>query len=318
MFQNPFIKTADDLVTTHEARRAGFLEAVLRRNAEETPYLAKAKALYTMLKSKTKTSSDVLKLLDIRDAFLDAAGVMQKTRNCLTDIEKQKLFQEFIKKVIAPTGGKYIDEIVYRYLMSLGEQLGGHMRNVIGKAAQSKLTHAIIAQLQLQNLEFKVHKRNGKWVPGAQYTYKLAEEVRAIQWNNGEYKRMLVYNLTVPGIGGRNKNVDIVIFNKQTDDISASTMKGLMADAKVLHLMGELKGGIDPAGGDEHWKTTRGALERIREAYKKAYVIFIGASIEKSMSKEIYTQLQNGQLDYVANLTNADQLAAMCGWIVEQ
>ena len=115
-----------------------------------------------------------------------------------------------------------------------------------------------------------------------------------------------------------NKNVDIVIFNKQTDDISAPTMKGLMADAKVLHLMGELKGGIDPAGGDEHWKTTRGALERIREAYKKSYVIFIGASIEKSMSEEIYTQLQNGQLDYVANLTNADQLAAMCGWIVEQ
>ena len=127
-----------------------------------------------------------------------------------------------------------------------------------------------------------------------------------------------MYNLTVPGIGGRNKNVDIVVLNLSIEDISAKALKDVMADAKTLHLMGELKGGIDPAGGDEHWKTARGALERIREAYKKAYVIYAGAAIEKSMSKEIFTQLQTGQLDYAANITNADQLATLCAWVVEQ
>jgi len=318
MFENPFVKCADDLVTTHEARRAGFLDAVLLRNKEEAPYLAKAKALYCHLKSKTKTCADVLKLIAMRDVFLDAAGVMQKTRNCLDDSDKQKMFEKFIEKVIAPTGSKYVDEIVYRYLMALGSQLGGHMNNMIGKAAQSKVTRALVAKLQLMGLEFAVHKKTGEWIMGGQYTDSMADEVKAIRWKNAQYERMLVYNLTVPGIGGRNKNVDIVMFNCFADNVHAATLKGLMTDSKTLHLMGELKGGIDPAGGDEHWKTTRGALERIREAYKKAYVVFIGASIEKSMSKEIYSQLQNGQLDYAGNLTNDNQLNAICGWIIEQ
>jgi len=34
-------------------------------------------------------------------------------------------------------------------------------------------------------------------------------------------------------------------------------------------MLGELKGGIDPAGADEHWKTGNTALNRIRESFAK-------------------------------------------------
>lgn len=318
MFENPFVNSADDLVTTHEARRAGFLEAVLRRSREEAPYLERANALYAKIKAKTKSADEVIRLAELQDALLDAAGVSKKARMCLDAADKKHLLFEFLKKVIEPTGDKYADEIVYRYLMSLGEQLGGRMRNLIGKAAQGRFTQAIIAQLQLAGAAFSFHQKNGKWLPSGLYNFSAAEEIHAIQWTLGGYDRTLVYNLTVPGIGGRNKNVDIVVLNLLAEDISARALKDIMADSKTLHLMGELKGGIDPAGGDEHWKTARGALERIREAYKKAYVIYAGAAIEKSMSKEIFTQLQTGQLDYAANITNADQLAALCAWVVEQ
>ncbi|MDZ4383273.1 MAG: AvaI/BsoBI family type II restriction endonuclease [Thermodesulfovibrionia bacterium] len=33
--------------------------------------------------------------------------------------------------------------------------------------------------------------------------------------------------------------------------------------------LGELKGGIDPAGADEHWKTARTSLIRIQKAFSK-------------------------------------------------
>lgn len=318
MFENPFVKSADDLVTTHEARRAGFLDAVLRRSKEEAPYLERAKALFANIKSKTKKCSEVIRLKGLQDALLDAAGVSKKARNCLGGKDKKKLLSEFFKKVIAPTGDNYAEEIVYRYLMSLGEQLGGRMRNLIGKAAQGRFTQSIIAQLQLIGADFSFHGKSGKWMPSTSYDFSAAEGIRAIRWTTGGYNRTLVYNLTVPGIGGRNKNVDIVVLNISLDSLTTEALKKAMADAKTLHLMGELKGGIDPAGGDEHWKTARGALERIREAYKKAYVVYAGAAIEKSMSKEIFTQLQVGQLDYAANITNADQLAALCAWVVEQ
>ena len=81
MFENPFVNSADDLVTTHEARRAGFLEAVLRRSREEAPYLERANALYAKIKAKTKSADEVIRLAELQDALLDAAGVSKK-REC--------------------------------------------------------------------------------------------------------------------------------------------------------------------------------------------------------------------------------------------
>lgn len=54
---------------------------------------------------------------------------------------------------------------------------------------------------------------------------------------------------------------------------------------------GELKGGIDPAGADEHWKTAQTALTRIRTAFANwdlsPDLFFIGAVIADSMAQEI-------------------------------
>jgi type II restriction enzyme len=63
--------------------------------------------------------------------------------------------------------------------------------------------------------------------------------------------------------------------------------------------LGELKGGIDPAGADEHWKTARSALDRIKKAFEKVGQqprrFFIGAAIEKEMAIEIWHDLEAGE-----------------------
>ena len=83
--------------------------------------------------------------------------------------------------------------------------------------------------------------------------------------------------------------------------------------------VGELKGGIDPAGADEHWKTARTALERIREAFQQTgaapATFFIGAAIERKMAEEIWRQLEAGVLDNAANLTNDTQVASLSRWL---
>ena len=88
-------------------------------------------------------------------------------------------------------------------------------------------------------------------------------------------------------------------------------------DDKAI-MFGELKGGIDPAGADEHWKTGNSALERIREAFG-GYPVktsFVAAAIEKKMATEIYAQLINGTLSSAANLTQDSQLTAYCDWVI--
>ena len=252
---------------------------------------------------------------DLRPAFLLAAGYSVKAQGNMADTDKVRLLEEFVKRVLGPLGGKYVDEIVYRYLLSLGKQLGGRMRNAIGNMAREKLSQKIIAQLRLNSFPFAVHLAGGKWIDGTKCSVADERDTKAIRWNNGDYQRMLVHNANIPGVS---KNVDIVVFNKATENVDARSLAPILLDQKNYVVMGELKGGIDPAGADEHWKTARAALDRIRATFKKVYIAFIGAAIEKAMAEEIYTQLQSGLLDYAANLTNDNQLFAFCDWLVNQ
>jgi type II restriction enzyme len=85
--------------------------------------------------------------------------------------------------------------------------------------------------------------------------------------------------------------------------------------------LGELKGGIDPAGADGHWQTARTALLRIRDAFSKLNLspasTFVGAAIVSGMADEIWTQLGNGTLTNAANLTDDTQLASACRWLID-
>jgi type II restriction enzyme len=128
----------------------------------------------------------------------------------------------------------------------------------------------------------------------------------------------LYYDLTVPIV---KKNIDIVVFNTADIDINdVKQFNEFKNTASNYLVLGELKGGIDPAGADEHWKTANTALNRIREAFSKTnipvFTLFIGAAIEAAMAEEIYQQCISGELSNCANLTKDNQLIAVCDWII--
>lgn len=70
----------------------------------------------------------------------------------------------------------------------------------------------------------------------------------------------------------------------------------------------EVKGGADPAGSDEHWKTASRALSRIIEAAKdadqpKPSLSFIGATIVSKVAVEIMAWIDRGDLASAYNLS---------------
>lgn len=88
--------------------------------------------------------------------------------------------------------------------------------------------------------------------------------------------------------------------------------------AFYMHFLFYLKGGIDPAGADEHWKTGNSALERDRKAFNyNIKTSFVGAAIVEDMANEIYQQLQDGTLSNAANLYKDNQLTEYVQWIIE-
>lgn len=318
---NKYVQKASDLVTTHESHRSGFLEYALRKSKESIPYIDKAKALKLILEQKTKKPKDILSLDEIRSSCYEAAGVSVKANNYLSEADLNGILKEFIKEFLEPAGKQYIDELIYRYLLTLGDALGGRMRNLVGSIANEKLTRGLVSQLQVLKLDFKYYNKLSKsWFSADKYTIEQVIDIRSIKWTlkSGE-KRQIIYNLTVPIV---KKNIDIVILNCHSDELTGSSFKKIIAAPTNYEVLGELKGGIDPAGADEHWKTANTALSRVRDNFKKHKIniplVFIGASIETSMSKEIFSQYSKGEIKNCANLTVEKQFVNLCNWIVTQ
>lgn len=316
MKEKIYIKSAEDLVTSHEQTRAGFIEAALEKNRKAEPYIEQAKTL-KCLASQAATLTELLNIAEIKNSLLTASGLSDKSLKYFTDNDKNEAIKKMIKEFLEPAGDNFVDELVYRFLLIKGDALGGSMRNYVGLIAQMKLIRKLISLLSIQKIQFstlfKADKKKNEWqVLDYEYVFDKVDEVTAIQWKNKRGNRILLFNATVPLV---KNNIDICLYQGNTEDFDSGNI--VKADDKAI-MFGELKGGIDPAGADEHWKTGNSALERIREAFAQHAIktSFIAAAIEKKMATEIYIQLQEGTLSNAANLTVDEQLTAYCNWMI--
>ncbi len=306
------LRSPDDLVTTYEAIRAGFVALALEKNRRATPYIAQARALKAAT-SKAKSPTDLRGIAEIQPALLVAAGVSDKATAHLQAEDKAQAIQGLIEKYLEPAGANFVEELVFRFLLTRGETLGGSMRNIGGVLAQRKLTRAVVSTLTLAGTRYHwLHATNNAWAEMTDDDADIELYLRGLSWKNGSKHRTLIYNLTVPFL---KNNVDFCLLNCRADELSRDVYN---RPASYIAL-GELKGGIDPAGADEHWKTARTALSRIQKAFadsgRRPKTFFIGAAIEKKMASEIWSQLKDGTLDNAANLTADDQIASVSRWL---
>lgn len=306
------LRSSKDLETSYEAIRAGFVALALEKNRRATPHVAEARALKSAA-SKAKVPTELLKVPGIRTGLVTAAGVSDKAAGHLHESDKDEAIAGLIGKFLEPAGANFIEELVFRFLLTRGDTLGGSMRNVGGFMAQCKLTRSIIAHLKLSGVRYRWLSSNSKaWADEPEEDTDIELNLRGLAWGETKMARTLIYNLTVPLFGN---NVDLCLFNCASENIC----KKVHGDPRAYVALGELKGGIDPAGADEHWKTARTALSRIREAFAKQelapHTFFIGAAIEVKMAGEIWRMLTCGSLENAANLTDDEQIASLTRWL---
>ena len=308
------ITSASDLVTSREQTRAGFITFALEKNKKASPLVAEAKSLHAMAKV-AKTPAELLDIAEIRRALLTASGLSDKSLQHLTEADKTEAINRLIKQFLEPEGEFFVDALVYRYLLIKGDSLGGSMRNLVGALAQQKLIRTFISNLTLMGIDFLwTDVKSKEWYKGNPAA-PIEGDIKAMYWNYKGNDRILAFNLTIPLVG---KNVDITLFDAKPIEYN----EGKIVKFNDRFVMaGELKGGIDPAGADEHWKTGNTSLNRIRNAFDTVEIpiktAFIAAAIENSMSKEIFSQLKSEILSYAANLTVDDQLVHFCDWAIK-
>ena len=306
------LKSSKSLETTYEAVRAGFVSLALERNRRATPFVAQARDLKAAA-TRAKTPAGLVSISQIQAALLTAAGISDKAAGHLQESDKAEAIQGLIRDFLEPQGANFVEELVFRFLLTRGDTLGGSMRNVGGFLAQCKLTRSLLAHLRNAGLAYRWRSSaNGEWSDMSDDEAAIELDLNGLSWTVGGNARSLIYNLTVPVV--RN-NVDLCLFDCGADELT----KEMRANAAAYLALGELKGGIDPAGADEHWKTAGSALLRIKSSFAKhkaqPKMFFVGAAIATKMATEIWAMLKKGNLDNSANLTDDNQLAAVTRWL---
>lgn len=288
-----FIRFARDLQTKHRAICDGFLAQAVQKTEKARPYVEEARIFYEALK-KIKTVENLLSSERYRRDLIAACGFSDKAIVQLTEAELSSAMQRVLIRIHRESGREFRENILYRYLLTKGDALGGSMRNITGASAGAKFTEKVLEKLTGSKYKVKIAKSN-------------TGKIQRITWNS----RLLLFDVKPRIIG---KNIDVILVKK---DNAIATEERLLADKNNYIACGELKGGIDPAGADEHWKTANSSLGRIRAAFGRSTpaLFFIGAAIETSMAKEIFEQLKSGKLTHAANLNEKEQVRDLVSWL---
>lgn len=250
-------------------------------------------------RNKSLNQAQLISDPKLREFLLSACMLSKKSLGHLSKAEQDNLLKTCIDftKINHPL---YERELVNRYFLTSGDALGGVMRNAVGQAAQNLLTNHILKYLQNNGYQVLIGKNN---------TGKITD----LTWVENNEKRTIVFDKKPIFLG---KSVDFIVTQGQGGNL------GSIHNMDEVIGCGELKGGVDPAGADEHWKTARAALDRIAQVYTDnnktvPELYFVGAAIEVSMSQEIFSYLQAGRLTGAANLMKTNQLDEVVALIVQ-
>lgn len=290
-----FVTDARDLVTSHSAVCNGFLKQALSKTQKAAPFIKDAHLFQERL-SAIPTIEEAARAVHIQTDLLAAAGFSAKARGHLSSVELTKALEIAIKMIASSGSDGWRTEILYRYLLTKGDSLGGSMRNTTGASAGTEFTKAILESLAKRNIK-----------PRIMCSKTNPEKIQALAWPD----RRILFDRNVPQV---NKNVDVILL--RCDSVYADD-KTLLAKESNYVACGEIKGGIDPAGADEHWKTASSALERIRNGLKShPAVFFAGGAIASAMAEEIFAHLNNGSLNHAANLNVSEQVTDLIEWLI--
>ncbi len=188
---NRWIKKASDLVTPREETRAGFIAMALEKNYIAVPYVEKAKALKSLAR-KVKKPIDLLKITDLRTGLLTASGLSEKALNYLNEKDETLAIKGLIEEFLEPAGKSFIDELVYRYLLTKGDTLGGKARNLAGVLGERKFLLSLISVLNVAGIPYQwLDRESNSWLEKPDNSEGIEKRIKALHWKKENSKRTI-------------------------------------------------------------------------------------------------------------------------------
>ncbi|MBM4431318.1 MAG: hypothetical protein FJ026_13395 [Chloroflexi bacterium] len=202
---------------------------------------------------------------------------------------------------------------------NMGDSLGGTSRNEVGRVAMMRLIHPLLRHLhRQQRLASVTYSLKGAIVADEDETQAttmdraqlaIADATDIDELLSGfEESRVLYHELQATN-GSRlivNSQLNWHTGTGETHRISPDLYSHV--GTTDLFWAGALKGGADPAGSDEHWKTATETLDRILRATEatgrpRPKLSFIATVLVDRVAQGAQSWIEQGKLSSVYNLT---------------
>ncbi|MBM4423321.1 MAG: hypothetical protein FJ030_08000 [Chloroflexi bacterium] len=198
---------------------------------------------------------------------------------------------------------------------NLGESIGGSWRNEVGRLSYVEVIGGLVRHLHKKGClaaiaydlkgslviddEEELVSRDNRLGDSDEFPAQL-EEV--------ENKRVVYKTVFLRNGNELRLNRQITWNDSQGKEYKIGPDLSAFAGNESLTWGGELKGGADPAGSDEHWKTAKSAFDRIIEASDKTdrpapKLSFIATILVDRVAREAAIWIGQGKLTSVYNLT---------------
>ena len=226
------VPTPEDLVTDHSATVDGFLHQAKNKVTRSAPYVRDARNLLAMLNTHD-VLADAAEDVELQPDLLSAAGLSDKALQHIDTRQIGSMIVEALSDEAAISDNSWRNEIVYRFLLTKGDSLGGSIRNLIGIEGQETFSGALTSNLDARGVDYSVQRSRGK-----------NRKLQSIGWED----RLLVFDKNPAYV---RQNIDLILVDVAPD---ARPINQRLADRDRFDALafGEIKGGIDPAGSDEH------------------------------------------------------------------
>jgi hypothetical protein len=274
---------SSDLVTDANTRAAGFELQASKKSDLMRPYIDQGLTAIQLIPNIEVPFESMDARL--QEFLIAAAGLSRKSLNHLSPSTVEKIIRDILP-LDSLTDPDTQSDLLYRFLLTSGDSLGGSMRNIIGDIGQDRLVSLLERHMSLNKIDYQIHQ-------------SASGKVSSLNWKD----QTIHFNKKPKFVG---KSIDIIFLRSD----------GELENPDSYLACGELKSGIDPAGADEHWKTAKSALARIRDNFVSSnmtppYLFFVGAAIEKAMAQEAVQMMKSGTLNLAVNLYKDRQVAKL-------
>lgn len=201
---------------------------------------------------------------------------------------------------------------------NLGDSFGGSWRNEVGRLAYVEVITPLVLHLHQQEhlasivytIKGRIIRDDEEQVSPRRLHELIIEESLDLE---AELRRLEEMRLVYREL--RLKNGNRLLLNRQItwQDAEGRSYRigpDLFSSSHEEDMLwgGELKGGADPAGSDEHWKTATRAFDRIlfaceRTSRPKPPLSFIATILVERVAREAKDWIAQGKLKSVYNLT---------------